>query len=123
MESYWDSEHMGYYYQWIAPLNQWGMKWTPIQGVYSPPIRDTSISWFHLGVPTDLNIIPILGDGVMHFEKIANDTGATYIFYRADLNKIEIWGKDVITVCIKLTEYFNRLPRKNHNKLIPPPLF
>jgi hypothetical protein len=124
MDSHWDQEQLGYYYEFIAPLNQWGMKWVPLANIYSPPVRDASLSWFHMGVPDNFNIVPLLGDGEMHFQKIANETNATYIFYRSDIKKIEIWAADVTTTCVKLQEYFNKIRekavKKDKKKLLPP---
>lgn len=122
MDSVWMQEHPGYYYQWIAPLCTWGVKWMPIKNVYSPPVMDTSLSWLHMSIPSGINVIPIIGDGDMHFAKIAEETGASYIYYRQDLKKIEIWAQDTTTVMIRLTQWLNdiKIKHKSVSKLVPP---
>lgn len=114
-------EHPGYYYNWIAPLQQWGMRWHPLKGIYSPPQLDNSIQWVHLSPPQGLNMTPLLGDGCMHFEKIAQEIGATYIYYRQDLGKIEIWAQDITEPMTRMNIYLNRIrdQHKKHKLLTP----
>lgn len=114
-------QHAGYYYNWIAPLQQWGLKWQPIQDTYSPPQLDSSLQWIHLSVPEGVNIIPLLGDGRMHCEKLAGKIGATYLYYRHDLHKIEIWAQDITGAMTNLSVYLNGLRRVETSKkrLVP----
>jgi len=113
-------EHPGYYYNWIAPLQQWGMKWHPIRDTYCPPQFDNSLQWFHLSIPHGINMIPLIGDGCMHCEKIAKEIGATYIYYRQDLNKLEIWAQDITDSITKMTIYLNKIKeqRAKNNKIL-----
>lgn len=121
MASYWNEQYPGYYYQWIAPLQTYGMKWMPLQDIYSPPCLDASMRWMHLAVPEGVNMIPLLGNSAMHMEKKAQECGASYLFYRSDLNKIEIWSTDLEGTMIKLNNYLKSLPiPKKSKKLVPP---
>lgn len=110
--SYYPHEHSGYYYNWIAPLQQWGVKWEPLKDVYCPPVLDNSLQWFHLSVPEGIGMIPLLGDGKMHCEKLAKRIGATYIYYRHDIKKIEIWAQDITEATTKMVIYLNELKRR-----------
>jgi len=111
-EFYPHKEHVGYYYNWIAPLQQWGLKWEPIKDTYCPPLLDNSLQWFHLAVPQGIGMIPLLGDGKMHCEKLAERIGATYIYYRHDIKKIEIWAQDTTDATTKMVIYLNELKRR-----------
>lgn len=119
MNCYYIQEHPGYYYNWIAPLQQWGMKWHPIKDIYSPPVLDGSIQWIHLAPPQGINMIPLLGDGEMHCQKIAQEIGASYIYFRQDLHKIEIWAQDITDAMTKMSIYLNKIKEqhKNHKLL------
>lgn len=113
------NECPGYYYNWISPLQQWGMKWSPIKNMYSPPRFDNSLQWFHLSIPSGINMIPLLGDGNMHCEKLAEEIGATYIYYRQDLHKIEIWAHDITDSVTKMTIYLNKIKEQHaKNKIL-----
>jgi hypothetical protein len=109
-------EHPGYYYNWIAPLQQWGMKWHPIKNTYCPPQFDNSMYWIHMSPPEGINMIPLLGDGNMHCEKLAQEIGATYIYYRQDLKKIEIWAQDITEAMTKMSIYLNKIKSQRSNK-------
>jgi hypothetical protein len=114
-------EYPGYYYNWIAPLQQWGMKWHPIKDTYSPPVLDSSLQWIHLAPPQGVNMIPLLGDGEMHCQKIAYEIGATYLYFRQDLQKIEIWAQDITEAMTKMSIYLHKIKtqHKNHKLLQP----
>lgn len=105
-------QYAGYYYNWIAPLQQWGLKWAPIKDTYCPPLLDNSLQWFQLSVPQGIGMIPLLGDGKMHCEKLAERIGATYIYYRHDIKKIEIWAQDTTEATTKMVIYLNELKRR-----------
>lgn len=110
-------QHAGYYYNWIAPLQQWGLKWEPIKDTYCPPLLDNSLQWFQLSVPQGIGMIPLLGDGKMHCEKLAARIGATYIYYRHDIKKIEIWASDTVEATTKMVIYLNELKqRRSENR-------
>jgi hypothetical protein len=111
-------EYPGYYYNWIAPLQQWGVKWHPIKDTYCPPQFDNSLQWFHLSVPQGINMIPLLGDGSMHCEKLAEEIGATYIYYRQDIGKIEIWAHDITNAITKMTLYLNKIKEQRSKNQI-----
>lgn len=116
-------EHPGYYYNWIAPLQQWGLKWHPIPEVYSPPKFDSSLQWMHLSPPQGLNMIPLLGNGDMHCEKLAEEIGASYLYYRQDLGKIEIWAQDITRAMTHMSIHLNKIREQhNNNKKKSPPL-
>lgn len=115
-------QNAGYYYNWIAPLQQWGLRWQPVKGIYSPPQLDNSLQWFHLSVPEGVNMIPLLGDGQMHCEKLAERIGATYLYYRHDLHKIEVWTQDIAGAMAHLSVYLNGLRRETKKKPLVPPL-
>lgn len=117
-------DYPGYFYNWIAPLQQWGMRWQPVKGEYSPPQLDASIQWIHLALPEGVNMIPLLGDGDMHCAHIAQQIGATYLYYRQDLGKMEIWAHDVVGAMTKLSIYFQTIKekQKQKNKTLLPPL-
>lgn len=99
----------GYSYNWIEPLQQWVMRWAPEREVYSPPVLDESIRWIHLSVPSNIKSF-----GALDTRKLERDHKITYLFYRADLNKIEIWSHDVEASCISLNQYLCSLrqPKK-----------
>lgn len=107
-QEYYPHEYLGYYYNWIAPLQQWGVKWRPIKDTYSPPLLDTSLQWFHLD-PMGMNAQVLLGDGI----KKAEEIGATYIYYRQDLDKIEIWAQDITDATIKLSIYLQKVKQNS----------
>lgn len=120
--------HAGYYYNWITPLQEWGLKWRPLKNVYSPPLLDQSLQWVHIAPLQGINVIPLLGDGDMHLEKFAKEIDATYIYYRADMNKMEIWAHDITSAATKLSIYFQQVKERrcnenknknNKTKLIP----
>jgi DNA-binding transcriptional regulator YdaS (Cro superfamily) len=118
-------DYPGYYYNWVAPLQQWGMRWHPVRGTYSPPQLDQSLQWVHLSPPQGLNMVPLLGDGDMHCEKMAQEIGATYLYYRQDLGKIEVWSQDIAHAMVQLSVHLNRI-RSQHKTaaarpLVPPP--
>ena len=116
---YYIQEYPGYYYNWIAPLQQWGMKWSPIKDVYCPPQLDGSLQWIHLSPPSGVNMIPLLGNGNMHLEKMASEIGATYLYYRQDLNKMEIWSHDITNAVTKMSIYLHNMKKQHTNhKLI-----
>lgn len=110
------ADQPGYYYNWIAPLQQWGLKWKPIKNSYCPPVWDNSIQWIHLDIPEYINIIPLLGDGEMHLQKLAEEMGATYIYYRQDLKKIEIWAQDISGCVAIMAIYFNKFKKQQKTK-------
>lgn len=115
-------DYPGYFYNWIGPLQQWGMRWQPLKGEYSPPQLDASIQWIHLALPEGVNMIPLLGDGVMHCAHLAPQIGATYLYYRQDLGKMEIWAHDVVGAMTKLSIYLQTIKEKqNKNKTLLPP--
>ena len=114
---YFIHEQPGYYYNWIAPLQQWGLKWKPIRGIYCPPQWDTSVQWTHLAIPEGVNILPLLGDGDMHIQKVAEDARATYIYYRQDRKKSEIWAQDITEAITKINIYLKKIQeQQKHNK-------
>lgn len=120
---YYIAEQPGYYYNWIAPLQQWGLKWKPIRDTYCPPVWDSSLQWIHLDIPQHINVIPLLGDGEMHFQKFAQDMNATYIYYRQDLKKMEIWGQDIHKAVAHMTIYFNKFKKQQkQNNILNPKL-
>jgi len=45
----------------------------------------------------------------MHCEKLAEEIGATYIYYRQDMGKIEIWAHDITNAITKMTLYLNKI--------------
>lgn len=114
MEAYnhYITEHPGYYYNWIAPLQQWGLKWKPIKNTYSPPKFDNSLQWIHLSPPKGLNMNDVIGDGDMHCQELAEEIGATYIHHRQDLNKIEIWAQDITGAMTKMSIQLNKIKQQ-----------
>lgn len=122
MNYYEHQQHAGYYYIWITPLQQWGMKWRPIKDTYSPPLLDQSLQWIHIAPPQGLNMVPLLG----YSEDLANKIGATYLYYRKDLNKIEIWAQDITSATTKLSIHLRQVKERristttSNTKLIPP---
>lgn len=99
----------GYFYEWVEPIGDWVVKYKPIAGFYSPPIFDKTLSWYQIAVPSEVAIGSLKGSGALHFEDpiVAlpfKDTaggwyqhwsGATYVYYREDIHKIEIWSADL----------------------------
>jgi len=85
-------EYPGYYWCWIEPLQQWILRWTPIKDIYSPPLLDNSLKWYHVAIPSTIKspsaIIPLL-------------SWNHYVYYRPDLHKIEIWAHDIEKAVIK----------------------
>ena len=121
--SQWIPEMPGYYYNWIAPLQSWGVRWVPIKDTYSPPQMDASVKWIHLSIPEGVHILPLLGDGAMHLDKLAGRIDAKYIYYRQDLGKLEIWAEDITSAMTQASIYLNGLKKtKKIVKLIPPSL-
>lgn len=87
----------GYTWHWVDALEQWVMKWTAVNNVYSPPVMDHSLKWYHVSVPNHIKSPHIL--------KPSHDMCITYMYYRKDLNKIEIWSSDIESAVIRLTNY------------------
>lgn len=90
-------EYPGYTWNWIPALGQWVMKWGSIDTVYSPPVLDESMNWYHVSVPDHIKSPGIL--------KPSPDMQIAYMYYRKDLHKIEIWSSDIGTAIIRLTNY------------------
>jgi len=84
-------EHVGYFWEWTG--QDWQIRWEPVKGIYSPPSL-MNLSVGYLEVPEILNDkmgLVIGKDGSM-FKFITHWSYSVYIFYRQDINKIEIWG-------------------------------
>lgn len=109
-------QYPGYYYNWVAPLQQWLLKWEPLDNTYSPPVLDHSAQWIHLAPPQGVNAAPL------NCRKIAQDIGAAYVFYRHDLGKLEIWAHDIADATTKAAAYLQcirqrQLQRPQHKLL------
>lgn len=106
----------GYVYEWVDPIQSYVVKYEPIPGFYSPPIFDTNLSWYQISVPKGMSVGSLKGDGALHFENPIVDlpfeyraedwyshwSGATYVFYREDIHKIEIWSSDVHSSVVRI---------------------
>lgn len=99
-------QHPGYYYNWVAPLQQWLLKWEPVADAYSPPVLDHSAQWAHLTPPQGVNAAPL------NCQKIAQETGATYVYYRQDLGKLEIWAHDITEATTKTAIYLQGIRQR-----------
>lgn len=100
-----DEVYPGYEWVWVAPLDSWVMKWRPRRGVYCPPVLDTSLSWYHVSVPShlrggDLKAIPIS----------FRDHHLVYAYYREDVQKWEIWTRHLERSIISLQNYLSTVP-------------
>lgn len=89
-------EHPGYYWLMVPALGTWTMRWEPVHQVYSPPVLDQSLRWCHMHIPKHVRSFQALlsKEDDFHFQKLARDTGATYIYFREDLGMIEVWASD-----------------------------
>lgn len=86
-------EHAGYYWEWINN-NKWILRWEPVSGYYSPPIFEHNINCMVQNVPSDLldKIGYMIGKNGYFFKYITHWSGSVYIFYRNEIQAIEIWG-------------------------------
>lgn len=122
----------GYFYEWVEPIGDWVMKYKPIPGFYSPPIFDTNLSWYQISVPEGISFGALIGDGALHFEKpfvslpfedsaegwYEHWSGAAYIFYRQDINKIEVWSSDLSKTLIRVVGWLESV--QSFAKSLPP---
>lgn len=102
----------GYAYHWVEPLQQWIMRWTPEPNNYSPPVLDESVRWMHLAIPSNIKSI-----GALDLAKLARDHKIVYLYYRTDLNKIEMWSYELEASCISLNQYLCSIRSNSPKKL------
>lgn len=115
----------GYFYEWVDPIGDWVLKHMPVQGVYSPPIYDSSLAWYHISIPQGVSLGSLKGDGALHFENpvvklpfqdSAEDwfqhwSGATYVFYREDIHKIEVWSTDLHKSVVRIVAWLDEVQK------------
>lgn len=99
--------HPGYTWIWDFAINTWILQWTPIKGVYSPPLLDHRLYCKIIPIPIDLQnkIGLICGKDGRHFKKISECTFTPYIFYRHDYNSIEIWSFPIYIPIVESSLY------------------
>uniref|UniRef100_A0A6C0K5U5 K Homology domain-containing protein n=1 Tax=viral metagenome TaxID=1070528 RepID=A0A6C0K5U5_9ZZZZ len=69
------------------------LRWTPLSGIYSPPLFETGIYMLTLAVPKWFPTGLLIGKNGVHFKAITENTGCHYLFVRHGV--IEIWGTGV----------------------------
>lgn len=88
------TETPGYTYTWNPCLYQWVLKYTPVQGVYSPPVLDIDMQWHHIVMPEGF-----CGFTVAHqLESLMYtfpEGMIAYTTYRTDVGKgvLEVWSQ------------------------------
>lgn len=110
-------EFPGYFYNYVWALQQWLIRWEPLEDAYSPPILDHSARWFHLSPPQGVNLAPL------NNKKIAQEINAIYVYYRHDINKLEIWAHDIAAATTNASIYLQGVRQRHQHpqkKLIPP---
>ena len=106
----------GYSWTWVEPLQEWVLRWEPVDGVYSPPFLDNSLRWYHVAIPA-----PMKSPGVLRLQKLKKDFHVEYIVYRPDVHKFEIWSRQLEFSIIALTTYLQSVcPAPRTGKLMPP---
>lgn len=89
----------GYYWQWIAPMNSYILKYKSINDLYSPPILDKSLSWYHMTIPIHIKKFDFIS------QKKLKEFKCVYIYHRTDLNKLEIWSSNLEFSIIKINQF------------------
>lgn len=93
-------EHPGYSWHWVAPLGQWVLKWRPLPDRYSPPVFNTRLRWYHIRPP------PIMkSPNVLRLHHHRRAFRVAYIVYRPDIQRIEVWARDLEHAVISVHEY------------------
>lgn len=96
----------GYYWDYIAPLGQHVLKYSSIPGTYSPPVYDQSVRWYHMKLPAHIKSVGALG-----LEQRMREFGLSYVYFRTDLNVLEIWSRSLEQSVLDLTVMFSRLQK------------
>lgn len=96
-------------YSWEWQDERWALVYTPVKGVYSPPVLHVGLRVHRMDVPQDLieHAGIIIGKDGTHFKAITNETDSEYIFYRSEMRKIEIWTRDVSCAIKRMTVHFD----------------
>lgn len=111
------NEYPGYYWSWIPVLHQWVLRWKPIEGVYSPPVFDQSLRWHHVAIPSHIK-----SPGVLKLQDLRKDFRVKYIVYRSDLNKFEIWSRELEFSLIAVMNYLQSVSWTPSSKKLMPPM-
>lgn len=84
-------QHPGYTWVW-DPTTGWGLSWSPIFRIYSPPVLHWGIRRALLPISIDVASLmgKIIGAQGWAFKEITERSGVLYIFIKN--NNIEIWG-------------------------------
>lgn len=103
-------QYPGYVFDWID--HRWVLSYTPLKGVYSPPVLHPLIQHMSVAVPDDISpyIGLVIGRDGVHFKNITRDTKSTYIFYRPDVG-IEVWTYKTAGVYDTLQKHFESIRR------------
>jgi len=96
----------GYYWDYIAPLGRHVLKYSSISGTYSPPVYDQSVRWYHMKLPAHIKSVGALG-----LDQRMREFGLLYVYFRTDLNVLEIWSKSLEESVLRLTMMFSRIPK------------
>jgi len=85
----------GYYWEWNHTIRAYVLRWSPIQGEYSPPLLTRGIQCRIIPYKTNNSNIPIsvlIGKDGYHFKQISKLSNTPYIFYVKSAQLIEFWG-------------------------------
>lgn len=104
-------DYPGYTFEWVD--HRWVLSYTPLKGVYSPPVLHPLIKHFSITVPDDLRLYIglVIGCDGVHFKNITRDTKSTYIFYRSGFD-IDVWTYNTDRVCDAFQDHFEHIRRK-----------
>lgn len=96
----------GYYWEHIVALDRYVLKYASISGVYSPPVYDESVRWYHMKLPSHIKSIGALG-----LEHRLREFDLVYVFFRTDLNVLEIWSRTLEKSVLSLTIMLNNIKK------------
>lgn len=84
----------GYVWEWRPERGDWLLCWQAVPGVYSPPYLHPGIVRQWVGIPPVLagHMGRVIGREGRFFKHISDMTGAPYIWFRADVFVMEVWG-------------------------------
>lgn len=107
-------------YSWEWQDERWALTYSPVKSVYSPPVLHIGIRVSRVDIPQDLieNVGMIIGKDGIHFKTITSETESEYIFYRSELQQIEIWARDTSRPAARITAHFDDI--RTHIKSMNP---
>lgn len=96
--------HPGYSWHWVAPVGEWVLKWRPVPDRYSPPVFNTGLRWYHIRLPSTMK-----SPSVLRLHHLRRSFRLSYIVYRPDIQRIEIWSRDLEHAVLKVNDYLRSI--------------